>query len=191
MGDFARKADGRVVFTAEFKRKTVERIRSGETTLATIARELDIQPAIIRRWVKLDERGSTTAVQAGEDVVPISRLRELEKQVKDLQRLVGKQAMTIEILEAAREVVKKVHTCSKGPSGDRASDDGGVPGAARGALDGLSAAAASRRRLLPAQHRPGSAARHHVGGEGTGELWCATGTCPCQSKPSCPRCNPL
>ena len=27
--------------------------------------------------------------------------------VHDLQRLVGKQAMTIEILEAAREVVKK------------------------------------------------------------------------------------
>jgi len=32
---------------------------------------------------------------------------ELEQQVKELQRLVGKQAMTIEILEAAREVVKK------------------------------------------------------------------------------------
>jgi len=69
MGDFARKADGWRVFTAEFKRTTLERIRSGETTLATIARELDIQPAIIRRWMKLDERGSTAAVQAGEEVV--------------------------------------------------------------------------------------------------------------------------
>ena len=114
MGDFARKADGRRVFTAEFKRTTVERIRSGETTLATFARELDIQPAIIRRWIKLDEGGSTAAVQAGEEVVPISRLRELEKQVRDLQRLVGKQAMTIEILEAAREVVKKSPHLFKG-----------------------------------------------------------------------------
>ena len=114
MGDFARKADGRRVFTAEFKRTAVERIRSGETTLATIARELDIQPAIIRRWMKLDERGSTAAMQAGEEVVPISRLRELEKQVRDLQRLVGKQAMTIEILEAAREVVKKSPHLFKG-----------------------------------------------------------------------------
>jgi transposase len=114
VGDFSRKSDGRRVFTAEFKRSTVERIRSGETTLATIARELDIQPTVIRRWMKLDERGSTAAVQAGEEVVPISRLRELEKQVRDLQRLVGKQAMTIEILEAAREVVKKSPHLFKG-----------------------------------------------------------------------------
>lgn len=114
MGEYARKSDGRRVFTAEFKRSAVERIRSGDTTLATIARELDIQPTVIRRWIKLDERGSTAAVQAGEEVVPISRLRELEKQVRDLQRLVGKQAMTIEILEAAREVVKKSPHLFKG-----------------------------------------------------------------------------
>jgi transposase-like protein len=42
MGDFARKAGSRRVFTAEFKRTTVERIRSGETTLAAFAHELDI-----------------------------------------------------------------------------------------------------------------------------------------------------
>jgi hypothetical protein len=41
-------------------------------------------------------------------------MRELEKQVRDLQRLVGKQAMTIEILEAAREVVKKSPLLFKG-----------------------------------------------------------------------------
>lgn len=114
MGDFARKADGRRVFTAEFKRATVARVQSGETTLAAISRELDIQPTIIRRWIKLTERGSTAAVQAGEEVVPISRVRELEKQVKELQRLVGKQAMTIEILEAAREEVKKSPHLYKG-----------------------------------------------------------------------------
>lgn len=48
--------------------------------------------------MRLVERGETTAVAAGEQVVPAS----LEQQVKALQRLVGKQAMTIEILEAAR-----------------------------------------------------------------------------------------
>jgi hypothetical protein len=44
------------------------------------------------------------AVDAGEDVVPLSRVRELERQIKELQRLIGKQAVTIEILEAAREL---------------------------------------------------------------------------------------
>lgn len=114
MGDFARKADGRRVFTAEFKRSVVARVRTGETTVAAVSRELDIQPTVIRRWIKLDEGGSTAAVVAGEEVVPISRVRELERQVRDLQRLVGKQAMTIEILEAAREVVKKSPHLFKG-----------------------------------------------------------------------------
>ena len=114
MGDFSRKADGRRMFTAEFKRSTVERVRSGETTVAEVAREMDIQSTVIRRWIKLSESGSTAAVEAGEGVVPFSRVRELEKQIRDLQRLVGKQAMTIEILEAAREVVKKSPRLFKG-----------------------------------------------------------------------------
>lgn len=107
MAEFPRKADGRRVFTVDFKRETVARIVSGERTLAELSRELGIQPSVLRNWMRLVERGGTTAVAAGEDVVPASRVRELEQQVKDLQRLVGKEAMTIEILEAAREVVKK------------------------------------------------------------------------------------
>ena len=114
MGDFSRKADGRRVFTAEFKQQVVARIQQEETTVAAVSRELGIQPALIRRWIKLTERGSITAVESGEEVVPLSRVRELEKQVRDLQRLVGKQAMTIEILEAAREVVKKSPHLFKG-----------------------------------------------------------------------------
>jgi hypothetical protein len=49
-------------------------------------------------------------VATGEDVVPASRVRELE----ELQRLVGKQAMAIEILEAARDLVKKSPHLFKG-----------------------------------------------------------------------------
>lgn len=86
MGDFSRKADGRRVFTAEFKRTTVERIRGGEMTVAEVSREMDIQPSVIRRWSKLSEGGSTAAVEASEPVVPLSRVRELEKQVRELQR---------------------------------------------------------------------------------------------------------
>jgi transposase len=47
--------------------------------------------------MKLAEGGSVAAVASGEEVVPISRVRELEKQVRDLQRIIGKQAVTIEI----------------------------------------------------------------------------------------------
>src|SRR5438046_8743375 len=39
MGEHPRKADGRRVFSTEFKRTTVQRILSGEKTLAEVSRE--------------------------------------------------------------------------------------------------------------------------------------------------------
>ena len=148
MGDFKRKADGRRIFDVEFKRATAARIASGEITLAQVARELDIQPVLIRRWMKLAEGGSVAAVEAGEEVVAISRVRELEKQVRELQRIIGKQAVTIEILGAARDIVRKVRTCSKDPRGDRQAHGGHLSSPARGPCDGLSAAPAPIPGLL-------------------------------------------
>ena len=107
MGEFKRKSDGRRIFTSDFKRATVDRIRSGGATLAEVSRELEIAPGILRNWLRLVERGGQTAVDAGEHVVPLSRARELEKQVKDLQRLVAKRAMTFEILETRRSRARR------------------------------------------------------------------------------------
>src|SRR5712692_9402615 len=76
MGDHPRKADGRRVFSAEFKRTTVQRILTGEKTVAELSRELDIGPSVIRNWARRSEAGATTAVGANEDVVPASQLRE-------------------------------------------------------------------------------------------------------------------
>jgi transposase-like protein len=70
MGEHRRKADGRRVFSTEFKRKTVQRIVTGEKTVAELSRELDIAPSVIRNWKRFAEAGATTAVQASEDVVP-------------------------------------------------------------------------------------------------------------------------
>ncbi len=47
MGNHPRKADGRRVFSAEFKRTTVQRILTGEKTVAELSRELDIVPSVI------------------------------------------------------------------------------------------------------------------------------------------------
>src|SRR5437867_9273844 len=76
MGEHRRKADGRRVFSTEFKRDAVQRILAGEKTLAELSRELDIAPSVIRNWKRFAEAGATTAVQASEDVVPTSQLRE-------------------------------------------------------------------------------------------------------------------
>lgn len=114
MGDFARKSDGRRVFTVEFKRSVVQQIVKGEKTLPEVARELDIQPGVIRQWKRRVDAGATAAVAANEDVVPASALRDAHQRIRELERLLGKKQMEIEILEAARDVVKKSPWLRKG-----------------------------------------------------------------------------
>src|SRR5215831_1205577 len=89
MGEHRRKADGRRVFSTEFKRQAVQRILSGEKTVAELSRELDIYPSVIRTWKRFAEGGATTAVQASEDVVPTSQLREAYAKIRELERALG------------------------------------------------------------------------------------------------------
>ena len=50
--------------------------------------------------------GGDAVVQADEDVVGTSRVRELEKRVRDLERLLGRKTMENEILKEAIEVAR-------------------------------------------------------------------------------------
>ncbi len=82
----------------EFKRTTVQRLLTGEKTVAELSRELDIAPSVIRNWARRSEAGATTAVAANEDVVPASQLREAYTRIRELERLLGRKQMEIEIL---------------------------------------------------------------------------------------------
>jgi len=107
MGEHRRKADGRRVFSTDFKRAAVQRVVVGEKTVAELSRELDIAPSVIRSWKRFAEAGAATAVQAHEDVVPASHLREAYAKIRELERALGRKTMEVEILRAAQEVVKK------------------------------------------------------------------------------------
>jgi len=102
-----RGADGRRLFTAEFKQEQIARVARQELTLAELSRELAVSLSVVRRWQALRERGGRTAIAANEDVVPASELRAAQQRIKELERALGKKAMEIEILQAARDEVKK------------------------------------------------------------------------------------
>ena len=101
-GDFPRKADGRRIFSAEFKRELVQEVLRGEKTLAELSREYDISPTIIRDWKRRYESGAATAVKAGEDVVPASELQAAQARIRELERALGRKTMEVEILQAAQ-----------------------------------------------------------------------------------------
>jgi transposase len=95
------------MFTAQFKQEQLARIDRQELTVAELAREISISPQLVRQWQRLSTGGSTTAVTANEEVVPVSELRAAQQRIKELERALGKKAMEIEILHAARDEVKK------------------------------------------------------------------------------------
>ena len=102
-----RKADGRRVFTPQFKQEQVARLDRQELTVAELARELAVAPQLVRQWQRLSRDGSTAAVTANDEVVPASELRAAQQRVRELERALGKKVMEIEILQAARDEVKK------------------------------------------------------------------------------------
>jgi len=144
MGEHRRKADGRRRFSTEFKRATVQRVVTGEKTVAELSRELDIAPSVIRSWKRFAEAGATTAVQAHEDVVPASHLREAYAKIREFERALGRKTMEVDILRAVQEVVKKRRRCAESPGGERLLDDGRLrgprPRPAHGVLCGAGAA---------------------------------------------------
>jgi len=48
-----RKADGRRIFTPQFKQEQIARLAQQELTLAELARELVVAPQLIRQWQRL------------------------------------------------------------------------------------------------------------------------------------------
>ncbi|MDR5777036.1 MULTISPECIES: IS3 family transposase [unclassified Caballeronia] len=75
-------------------------------TVSMVARLHGINPNQLFQWRKLHQDGSLSAVSAGEEVVPASELSDALKQIKELQRLLGKKTMENEILREAVEVMK-------------------------------------------------------------------------------------
>jgi transposase len=102
-----RKADGRRIFTPQFKQEQLARLARQELTVAELARELTVAPQLVRQWQRLSSEGGAAAVTANEAVVPVSALRAAQQRIRELERALGKKVMEIEILQAAREEVKK------------------------------------------------------------------------------------
>ena len=107
MDSVPRRADGRRIFSADFKQEQLARVDRGEVTMAELARELGVIPGLVRRWKHLVQKGGQTAVAANEPVVPASVLRAAEQRIKELERALGRKTMEVEILRTAQDEVKK------------------------------------------------------------------------------------
>lgn len=102
-------------WTAEQKRAMVLETEQPGMSLSAVARKYEIHPNQLFRWRKLMQEGALSAVRADEAVVPVSEVKELRSQVRELERLLGRKTMEVEILKDAVRIAREKKLISRVP----------------------------------------------------------------------------
>jgi transposase len=84
-------------------------------TVSMVARQHGLNPNQLFYWRKLYQDGSLSAVAAGEEVVAASQLANALRQIKELQRMLGKKTMEVEILREAIAVDRPKKWIARSP----------------------------------------------------------------------------
>ncbi len=85
----------------EAKLRIIEESLEPGATVSSVARRHGVAPNLLYRWRRLSSEGGMMAVAADEAVAGASEVRRLEDQIRDLERLLGRKTMEVEILREA------------------------------------------------------------------------------------------
>ena len=102
-------------FTVEQKIRLVEESNRPGMSVSHVARIHGVAPSQLFNWRRLMADGSREAVEADDDVVSAAEMRDLRKQVRELQRVLGKKTMEVEILREAVSLMNEKKLISRLP----------------------------------------------------------------------------
>jgi transposase len=94
-------------YTANEKVALVDATMQPGMTVSAVARQHGVSPSLLFKWRQLMSQGGQVAVKADEDVVAASKLRELEQRVRELERLLGRKTLEVEVLKEALVVARE------------------------------------------------------------------------------------
>jgi transposase len=87
-------------FPTDQKAIVAETLQPG-MSISYVARRHGLSPSLVFRWRRLMSEGGKEAIGADEDVVPASEARKLEERVRELEHLLGRKTMEVEIQGSA------------------------------------------------------------------------------------------
>lgn len=102
-------------WSAAQKQAMVDEAEEPGNSISSVARKYGIHPNQLFKWRKLVHQGALVAVGREEPVVPASEVKHLKAQIRELQRLLGKKTMEVEILKDAIEIAREKKLISHGP----------------------------------------------------------------------------
>jgi transposase len=97
------------------KKAIVEEAEQPGMSISAVARRYDLHPNQLFKWRRLLHEGALCAVRAGEGVVPVSEAKELRARIRELERLLGRKTMEVEILKDAARIAREKKLISRVP----------------------------------------------------------------------------
>jgi len=93
-------------FTTEQKLAVVAETMQPGMSLSYVARRHGLSPSLVFRWRQLMSEGGKEAIRVDDDVVGASEVRRLEERVRDLERMLGRKTLEVEILKEALDLAR-------------------------------------------------------------------------------------
>jgi transposase len=103
-------------YSVSEKVRLVEESNQPGMSVSYVARKYGISASLLFNWRRRMAEGGKQAVQADEDLVASSELRELKKRIRELERVLGKKTLENEILREAVELAHQKKLISRLPS---------------------------------------------------------------------------
>ena len=101
-----------------------EKIRLVEATLqpglsvSFVARKHGLSPSLLFRWRQRMAAGGREAVRADDEVIGAAKVRQLEERVRELERLLDRKTLEVEILKDALTAARAKKPLLRWPSPD-------------------------------------------------------------------------
>lgn len=102
-------------WSAEQKRALVEEAEAPGMSISTVARKYEVHPNQLFRWRRLMLEGALVAAGSEDQVVPLAEVKALKAKIRELERLLGKKTMEVEILKDAIEIAREKKLISRVP----------------------------------------------------------------------------
>lgn len=102
-------------WSLEEKRSIIQETYLPGMSLSLVARKYDINPSQLFTWRRHMEEGGLQGIQSEEGVVPKSQVKELERRVRELERILGRKTLENEILREAVKIGREKKLISRQP----------------------------------------------------------------------------
>lgn len=102
-------------YTLAQKRDLLEESSRAGSSISLVARKYGLSSSVMFLWRRKMEEGALVGLDTSEDLVPASQVKELKGKLRQLERLLGKKTVEVEILKEAVELGREKKLISRAP----------------------------------------------------------------------------